>query len=698
MIRSSTRRSGWTRLVALLLGSVAASMVACGDDPSGPEGPFGPEGPVGTDAVQQAPQGLFLSGPGGGGAVFSGAATTSGDFPLAYVSARPGTFPDATSIEIRNSTTGYSGTPAIPVIDGGFDPVAVRASAGDELELDVLSTDGQLMLVTLTVPEERPPLVVRTDPPKGRTDVAFSARPLVIFTEPIDSSSLDEASVQLLRDGTPLTARVDLVPESPFAARVVPDSPLEPSTTYELVVTTAVRDLDGDALENDVRVTFTTRQLIATISIVSGDGQTGRVGEPLADSFVVRVTDVDGSALENVLVVWESALGALDGFAEDGAPIDTLSTRTDANGLASASLVPTIFSQATTYARLELCAGGTCGSRQVEFTADTRDPGATLNVVSGDNQSADAGQASAPLVVRMTDGQGDPVQHVGVTWQRTFGSGTFSPCADVGCKAVWAEAWTDADGLAQVSFVPLWFGLVGIEARYDGAPGPSVFFEIDASDPGASITIVSGDGQVGKANEELAEPLVVRVTNGRGEPVERVGVEWSSLAWGSSILREFHWWQFPHDDSRGLIAGLDSVYYMPRAAGDVWAEARLPGLPTRAVRFTAEATAFVIELRPDPGCYASPCIIQGPYFYGNLLDPDCLSCVGENNVGVGKPLEWVMRVPSGRIVSTSVPPGGNGFDSGTLSENARFTFVPNVAGTWEYVDQVSGATGVLRVY
>lgn len=54
-------------------------------------------------------------------------------------------------------------------------------------------------------------------------------------------------------------------------------------------------------------------------------------------------------------------------------------------------------------------------------------------------------------------------------------------------------------------------------------------------------------------------------------------------------------------------------------------------------------------------------------------------------------------MPTAHIRSTSTPAGGASFDSGSLTEGERFLFVPGVAGTWEYVDQVSGATGTLTV-
>lgn len=49
------------------------------------------------------------------------------------------------------------------------------------------------------------------------------------------------------------------------------------------------------------------------------------------------------------------------------------------------------------------------------------------------------------------------------------------------------------------------------------------------------------------------------------------------------------------------------------------------------------------------------------------------------------------------FVSTGAAPGGQEFDSGLLETGERFQFVPNSEGTWDFVDQVSGAIGSLIV-
>jgi Tol biopolymer transport system component len=139
----------------------------------------------------------------------------------------------------------------------------VRAASGDQLELAITQSGGTIAFTYVVVPPRRPPTVVRTNPPRGRTDVALSIRLVIVFSEPIDPQSLDGTSVTVLRGDVALTGVVSLIPGMPFMAEFVPDSPLEPSTEYELIVTTGVRDLDGDALPEEYRSHFTTEEVEA---------------------------------------------------------------------------------------------------------------------------------------------------------------------------------------------------------------------------------------------------------------------------------------------------------------------------------------------------------------------------------------------------------------------------------------------------
>ena len=213
----------------------------------------------------------------------TGSATTSADDSgVAYVSLAPGSLNAARSARLRNVSAGGPATSPIPISGGGFDPVVVAASPGDRLELAVLQLDRTITVVTFVVPVRRPPVVVRTNPPKGRTDVALSIRPTIVFSEPIDPQSL-QGAVQLMGGVAPVAGTITVVAGSPFMAEFIPDDPLRPLARHELVVTPELRDLQDEALEQELRVDFTT----------GADGTTDAGGTSGSGSWSgVRVSNV----------------------------------------------------------------------------------------------------------------------------------------------------------------------------------------------------------------------------------------------------------------------------------------------------------------------------------------------------------------------------------------------------------------------
>jgi plastocyanin len=87
-------------------------------------------------------------------------------------------------------------------------------------------------------------------------------------------------------------------------------------------------------------------------------------------------------------------------------------------------------------------------------------------------------------------------------------------------------------------------------------------------------------------------------------------------------------------------------------------------------------------------------IFDIPGFWG----PPCPPCAPDVTVPVGTTVEWYnTESEPRRVTATSAPPGGTLFDSGPLARDAVFQFVPDIAGTWEYVDTIGGSTGTLTV-
>ena len=227
--------------------ALAAILVACSDG-SGP----GPQ-PV-------PPTGLILSNPVPVQAVLSTSsaqalASGPGD-TVVYVSLPPGTVPAGTiaNVRVNDAVRLYT-----TVFDGGFNPVAVPARVGDSIEVMVLDAGGGTVYqVRAEVRAARPPVVVRTDPPPRKRDVPLNASLVVAFSEPVAGGTLTPSSVQLLRGGSPVAGTVSLLRGTGTVAAFTPTAPLDRNTDYQLVVTPAVRDLDGEALPAPVSVDFTT--------------------------------------------------------------------------------------------------------------------------------------------------------------------------------------------------------------------------------------------------------------------------------------------------------------------------------------------------------------------------------------------------------------------------------------------------------
>lgn len=178
------------------------------------------------------------------------------DEDVSYVSIAPKTLPGATKVEISNRTRNLPAS-LFSLVDGGLDPVALEANAGDSLELNVWKADGSQQPILVKVPAKRPPSVVRTSPSKGRTDVALNVVVRVIFTEPIDTKTVTPLSVQLYRNGKSVSGKV-VLEANLWTADLIPDQPLDPDASYDLIVSPTVRDLDGDALTAPYATTFVT--------------------------------------------------------------------------------------------------------------------------------------------------------------------------------------------------------------------------------------------------------------------------------------------------------------------------------------------------------------------------------------------------------------------------------------------------------
>ncbi|HUF28592.1 MAG TPA: Ig-like domain-containing protein [Gemmatimonadaceae bacterium] len=218
-----------------------------------------------TDPIDsQAAGAVIVSNPVPAAAAAAAAGALGGTFSVgalpstvAYVSLPPGTATAAAVAGVVNPRLGLAASTA--VVDGGFDPIAIAAAEGDTLELTLRDPEGRtLMEYRAPVERSRPPVVVRTSPPPRKRDVPLYTVAAVVFSEPIDSATINGASMLLRRGGEPVPGTLLVGERDGTSVAFLPDDALQPNTSYELVITTAVRDLDGDALPAPVVVEFTT--------------------------------------------------------------------------------------------------------------------------------------------------------------------------------------------------------------------------------------------------------------------------------------------------------------------------------------------------------------------------------------------------------------------------------------------------------
>lgn len=204
-----------------------------------------------------------------------------------FISAVPGTFPAAGLITIRNKTAAGSAIGA-RVVNGGFDPVTSPGQSGDEILITVTGKNGDPpSSMPVRIPARRRPGVVRTTPSKGRTDVALNIQVEAVFTEPLDRASLTGNSFRVLKNGQPIPGVIALSSDG-MTATFTPEDPLDQLTSYTIELTTSIRDLDGDTLEQAETATFTTVDrppgMIAFVSERDGNAE-------------IYVAQTDGSGL-----------------------------------------------------------------------------------------------------------------------------------------------------------------------------------------------------------------------------------------------------------------------------------------------------------------------------------------------------------------------------------------------------------------
>ena len=111
------------------------------------------------------------------------------------------------------------------------------------------------------------PVVISTIPANGALGVPFNQIISATFNEVMNQSTIDESTFIVKKaDGTAVKGKVAY---SGTTATFTPASPLSPNTTYTGRITTGVKDVDGNALQQDYVWTFSTGMIIVPTVITT---------------------------------------------------------------------------------------------------------------------------------------------------------------------------------------------------------------------------------------------------------------------------------------------------------------------------------------------------------------------------------------------------------------------------------------------
>jgi adhesin/invasin len=254
----------------------------------------------------------------------------------------------------------------------------------------------------------------------------------------------------------------------------------------------------------------------ARLVLVSGDGQSARVGTALPSPLVVRVQDANSNAVAGATVRFAISAG--------GGSLSAASATTDGSGLASVTLT---LGTALGGNSVAASATGLSGSPITFNATGTAGTPAQVVLVSGNGQSGTVGASINPFVVKVTDSGGTPVSGFVVAFAVTSGGGTLSA----------RSVATDAAGQASSTLTlgPI-SGTNIVSASAAGLTGsPIAFSATGLAGAAARFALVSGGNQTGPVSRGLASPLVVKVTDAGGNPVLGISVTFAVTAGGGSL-------------------------------------------------------------------------------------------------------------------------------------------------------------------
>jgi hypothetical protein len=378
----------------------------------------------------------------------------------------------------------------------------------------------------------------------------------------------------------------------------------------------------------------------ARVDAVAGTDQVGLPGAVLPQLVRIRVVDRQGNARSDQPVEFQVTAG--------GGTLDRSGGVTDASGEAE---VQWTLGAESGEQRLQVVSGAV----STEVLASAVTGPANLELVSGPGGPVPVTlDVANPVVIRLSDAAGTPVQGLPVRFRVTSGGGTLSASAG-GDPLNEISVETDAQGLAGPGVWTLGSdaGTQELEASFPGLPALAVSVVAEAGPP-ALLTAQSGDRQTAVIQEPLSQPVILRVEDAHGNPVPGLGLDVQVAEGAGSVsLRQ------PSTSSDGTVAadwtlgpviGLQSLVVSTPGVEPLGIIAA--GLQAYNSGYSVEIQ-FVTEVSPSIWAAFQ---VAGHRWSGVITGdlPDVLSDVDPGTCGNGSPA--VRRVVDDVLILATIEP------------------------------------------
>ena len=253
------------------------------------------------------------------------------------------------------------------------------------------------------------------------------------------------------------------------------------------------------------------------VALVSGDAQSGSVGQSLAQPLRVKVTAADAGPVSGVLVRFAGPTGAV---------LDSTNIVTDSNGFA------------TTTGKLGSVAGSqtftatVTGLPVVNFGMTASPGSASVLAFLTQPVATAAGVAIAPAItVAARDAFGNTIGTFNGTVTIALGA---NPGGAVLSGSLSADATAGVATFSDLSLTKASTGYTLVANSSGLTSATSSAFTITAG-AAATLALVSGGGQNATPGTQLPQPVVVRVTDGYGNGVGGQEVVFAVVTGGGSV-------------------------------------------------------------------------------------------------------------------------------------------------------------------